>query len=445
MLSRVGLSLCGVVVSSLLFSDCKATLTISPAPNAAQDLPSIAAEVAHHLQDRTVLSADKVPSVKINGRVAYRFVLRRIWKDQDPADIPQQVRQPFAQPPRFTVRNDDWEFILVPIQPTTPQVDLKSSIEWAKTSSRYHTRAVCLGEGRGFTWYSKHTIFNLFHIREKLKLSGGDDPIAMLADGLLIEDDGTMTANSVTFQLARYEDDALPHITSAIKRAHDPTKPIHALSHIPTPQSTRLLLNLFDSEDERYSRAATYALVSRPPTSSGKPATFRPEAKRAYLQMLRRGDYIRAATEACCQFKWTEAIPILDERQKMASSYYELRNIVYGRRKLAGHAISKDFADAEMRLRIRPQPGDAIDVADYQAARDLLVGSADTEAANISALSLALATAKGGADSLRAKGLSILEARPRAEVLRFLSDVAQHSTGQLQIQTKELLTQLSSQ
>ena len=264
-------------------------------------------------------------------------------------------------------------------------------------------------------------LLNQHAVRRHFRLTGGDDPLQVLVDGLLVEDPGTMTANSVPYLIAPYGDKALPYIEEAIKRADDPSKAIACLTPIQTEKSTEGLLRLFHSGQQKLRHPAMYALIHEP---------FRKGAKDAYFEILQERRYLPRMHRACVQFGWQDALPIFREIADKPDSIQEYRSAVHARRELEGNPISKALLDAErtMRSTMRSDRNAELD-KQIAAARRLLIESDDSEAANLAALMLAVFTTKGGADPVRTAGIEILRARPRATTTAFLKSLAERHQG----------------
>ncbi len=362
---------------------------------------------------------DKQPSVELDGFRGYRLVVRRAWPHFDSSD-PQQLAQ-VGEAIATSFINDDWEFVLIPSEPKKPPTGLKSKIQWQESKCPFHTREICLGEGHGYVWFTRGMIHFQHVVRDKLNLSGGDDPIEVLVDGLLVDDQGTMTANSVPYLLARYGDKAIPYIEKAIDRPKDPWKVITALTPIHTNRSTELLIRLFNSDDPKHRRPAMYALIHEP---------FREAAKEAYFDILREHRYVPRVSKACVQFGWQDALPILGQlidKPLHIRGYYDA---VHGRRQLEGNPVPKPIVDAEQTLRgLMRAGGDADREKAIATARQRLIDSDDNEAANLAALTLAIFITKGNSEPVRTAGIEILKARPRGSTIAFLKSLANKLEG----------------
>lgn len=358
---------------------------------------------------------DEQPSVA--EKRGYRIVLRRTWKEFT-APV-QQVQRPDAEDGPFEWRHEDWEFVLYPLRLKFAKEELQAMIKWQKSNSPYYTRDVWLGHGYGYEWFTRGTLFGQDLVREKLRLEGGDDRIQLAVDGLRVQDQGTMTANTCIYIPASFGDKAIPYVERAIEvglPVDGNWRVIGCLAYLQTVRSTDLLIKLFDSRDKEIRRAAQYALIHRP---------YRPAAKQAYLDMLRRQSSIDSACAACLEFQWKEAIPILREAIAHPLNLYPLSNMITTRRMLEGWPIATDLIEAGQTLRQTtsrdrtPEWNQKLD-----DARRLLIQSDDAEAATMIALDLASMTSKGGAAAVNEAGLDILRQRPRQSTLGFLQSLA---------------------
>lgn len=362
----------------------------------------------HHLDER--------PSVTIDGHQGYRFVLRRTWKHytrpQPQRELPNADRGPFEW------HHADWEFVLFPLQPKRAPAAWKDQIKWQKSNSPFHTRNIWMGEGHGYSWFTHGTIFGQEWVREKLALEGGDDRIQLAIDGLIVNDKGTMTANSCLYIPAKFGNRALPYVRKAIGRLNnaDSQRVVRCLAYFRTQQSTELLLNLYDSDNDKLRQGAEYALIHEP---------YRKEAKHAYFDMLKRQSRVNHASKACLEFGWKDALPILQEVIARPRHFRWFQTAIKARRTLEGNPISQEILDAEdmLRLTMKPNP-DAATKKKIESARQLLIHSNDMEAANLAALSLVYFRAfKANGEPVNEAGIEILQLRPRQSTIGFLKSL----------------------
>lgn len=379
-------------------------------------ISQVAARLGSLIPDWKLQAADEEPGVRVPGDRGFRVVLRRTWKQFLQSSFPQQEAAPPAGP--FEWKHEDWEFVLVPIagKKRRPPVSLKSEIGWRDSNSPWHTRDICLGEGHGYVWFTHGTIPFQDVVRSRLRLTGGDDPLQLAADGLLVNDEGTFTANSVPYILARFGDKALPYIETAIRKARPDDrdalwKAVTSLVPFRSGKATTLLLRLFAADNPAISRPASYTLIHEP---------FRIAAKPAYLKMLRDRQYVDRVSRAIVEFQWAEAIPILDGIIDRPEHLNQLKDALYARRSLEGQPVDGKLIEAEQILRQVAYRNTKAGPERVESARQLLIGSDDSEFANLAGISLATYVAKGDTAPVNGMGLQILKARPRESTVRFL-------------------------
>jgi hypothetical protein len=273
-----------------------------------------------------------------------------------------------------------------------------------------------LGKGMGFRWFARTTLYWQEWLREKLKLQGGDDRIALLTEGLFVEDKGSNTANSVMGLLKQHGEKAVPYIEAAIKKHadKDPWKAVHALAFIPGDRSDGLLRSLYASENEKLSGAAAYALIHPP---------YRQAAREAYLDMLRRQTYVYQAAEACVEFQWKEAVPILREICEKPASWGRFRGALEAKRRLEGRPVPEDMRQAEQTIRSVTGGASPPDDRALDKAKRLLMESPDKEAATVAAVALAVHVAMAShakVERVRRAGREILRTLPAEDVRKLL-------------------------
>jgi beta-lactamase regulating signal transducer with metallopeptidase domain len=380
--------------------------------------------VADRLVARTnwkLWECDEEPSVVVGNDRGYRIVLRRTWQTPK-GPIPQQVRSPMVGP--FEEHHEDWEFALFPLPHESTPAALKQSVKWRKSDSPYETRDVWLGEGLGYAWFTRGTLFGQGVLRQSLALQGGDDPIQLAVDGLQVEDEGTNTANSCVHIAASFGDDVIPYLERALQRPISKPgrwKTISCLGHLPTDRSTELLVALYDSPDTEIRRAAEYGLIQTP---------YRAAAKPAYLDMLKRKSSLQSAAAACVKSQWKEAVPLLQRLTAHPPDINSLSATIPARRTLEGQPIAADLLQARETLRSMMRVDAAPDWPQkVAAARRLVMETDDDEAANWIAVSLAAMTSKGGAAPVNKAGVEILQARPRRSTEPFLKSLRDSLEG----------------
>lgn len=404
-----------------------------------QDKPAAIApikEVAEKLKATskhwTLQEQDEQPSVAVEGYRGFRVVLRRTWKE---FPIEQVQRAQVGKPEGpFELRHEDWEFVLIPVRPKEAPATLKEKIPWRKSTSPYHTRDLCLGQGFGYVWFTRGTLFGQEFVRDTLKLEGGDDRIQLAMDGLQVQDEGTNTANSCVYVPAKFGDRALPYVERAIEEAtagEELWRVVGCLGHIQTDRSTELLLKLFESKNNELRRAAQYGLIQKP---------YRKAAKRAYLDMLKRQSSLESAARACVEFEWKEAVPILREVIAGPEHLISLQHAIPACRTLEGRPIAQELLDAKQTLHsLFQRDRDAALERKIAAARRLLIESGDAEGANLAALLLATMKSKGGAVEVNKAGLEILKSRPRQTTVAFLKPIIATLEGNEQREVEALL------
>ena len=375
---------------------------------------------------------DRQPSVHVDDAHGYRITLRRTWKEY--SSLPQQKEaNPNARGP-FEVKHEDWEFVLFPGESNQTEASWKSKIPWKAASSPYHTQAVCMGAGHGFVWYSMGTLFGQETVREKLKLNGGDDRIALLIEGMQIDDRGGMTVNSCQSAISRFGNAALPAIEQAIRGSDDADSTLRligCLRFMQTDDATKLLIRLYNSEDNHRRSHAAYALIHQP---------FRESAKEAYIDMLRRHLRVYEACQACVQFGWQEAVPVLDDLTARPANLRELSHAIPARRALQGNPIPQELLDAKQ----------AIIKAGYDAGlnidqpRRILLDSEDSGATLLIAIELATFTSKGVSSLPNDVGIELLKSRPRQETVDYLNTLIDAMLPENQRQAEDLLRSLTA-
>ncbi|MCA9138878.1 MAG: hypothetical protein KDB00_19035 [Planctomycetales bacterium] len=361
----------------------------------------------------TLRSVDQQPTVIVDGFVGYRITLRRTWKEY--TSPPQQKAEFNEDTGPFEMKHEDWEFVLIPADPKPVATNLASKIPWQKSNSPFFTRDVCMGEGQGFVWYTRGTLFGQEFVREKLKLTGGEDRIGLLIDGIQVEDTNTMTANSCQSAVAHFGDAAVVAIENAVANSNDPNatlKLIASLRYIQTDKSTQLMLNLYRSAQDDVRTAAAYALVHQP---------FRPAAKEAYFDMLRRHQRVYESCRACRQFHWKDALPLMNDLIDRPANLRELSFTIPTRRTLQGNPIPQVLLDAQEAIR---SAGDNID-AEVERQLQILVDSDDSEAARLIAIELATYVRKGSSRRTNEIGIQILKLRPRQPTIEYLQGLVE--------------------
>ncbi len=423
--AAVGLTLVGALIQS-------GALVAKPTSNADPDqaakdqaakdqadpetlpIKAMAEKMGSVIKGWTLKEYDKQPS--IGGR-GYRVVLRRDWKEYI-GPITQQVQAKHEEKDLVS-KHEDWEFALFPGPLKLSSEELMKMVKWRESDSPYYTRDIWLGNGHGYEWFTRGTLFGQEQARDNLNLKGGQDRIQLAIDGFEVKDPGTNTANSCLYVPAKFGDKAIPYIRKAVQERQSSEgewRVILSLAFIQTDAATDYLLELYNSDDSELRRAAEYALIHKP---------FRKAAKEAYLDMLKRQSSYDGACQASVEFQWVEAIPILKNMIAKPPNLYSLPTLITSRRALEGKPIKKELLDSLDTLRksgwIDRPPELNQQLVD---ARKLLIETDDAEAANMIAFALAVATSKGGATPQNEAGLAVLKQRPRESTLNFLKSIA---------------------
>ncbi|MFT7639822.1 MAG: beta-lactamase regulating signal transducer with metallopeptidase domain, partial [Pirellulaceae bacterium] len=428
------------VICCLALASTKSNAWQANPPAATTPIKEVALLMGKSIEDWKTFKVGDQPSVAAGDQLGFRVVLRRTWKAYD--FIPQQ-RAPQKEEPKFELKTDDWEFVLVPIQQKKSPANLKSKIDWMKRNCLSHTRDICLGEGYGYVWFTHGTIFDQEMMREALKLDGGDDRIQLVVDGLFVNEEGMRTAEACLKLPAKFGDRAIPYIQRAVEEclagAHQNGlwRVVRTLAFIPTERSTKTLLQLFDFGQDELRSTAEAALCLKP---------YRQEAKRAYLDMLRRNSRVGQAANVCVEFQWREAAPLLRKALAASHDLYEMRDVLFACRTLEGKPIAANLFAAARTLRYARPANDPKIQEEYDSALRLLIESDDTEAADFIALMTAIPTGKRSSTAPRfnASGVEILKSRPRHTTLAFLRSMATSIKGHTGILIKELLTTVAA-
>jgi len=342
------------VICSLIASTKSNARQSDEKPNTFVPIKEIADRLEKSIDDWQLLAVDNEPTVTVAGHQGFRVVLRRTWKEY--INITQQAAPAVPDPDdgKFKLKTDDWEIVLVPDEAKLLPVALKSQIKWKDRKSPYHTRDVCMGTGHGYVWFTHATIFDQEHVRETLQRKGGDDRIQLAIDGVLVKDTNMQTSEIYRPMPAKFGDRAIPYIKRAVEqwlakpRETGLWELVSTLGFIPTSRSTATLLQLFDFPNAEVRSCAETGLCHKP---------YRKAAKRAYLDMVRRNSRVRQAADACVEFEWTEAIPLLRDVIARPRDLQDHRAVILACRSLEGNPIAQELLVAESELRwTRPDP-----------------------------------------------------------------------------------------
>ncbi|MCA9198582.1 MAG: hypothetical protein KDA87_13635 [Planctomycetales bacterium] len=401
-----------VAVLSVGFS-CATTETRASVPELAEKILAAVPE-----SQWTLHACDSQPSVLFEGLEGYRIVLRHAWKEFE--ETPQQAEvAPHADRGPFRWRHRDWQFILFA---RNEKIDpaWRDKLPWLEDVSQtnVHVRPVFLGQLSGYAWFSLAAIHDQERLRAKLKMEGGDDRIALLVDGLQIDDAGSGTSNSCKALLGSFGDQTLPYIEEAVRQnANDPRlwRIIGSLAYICTDRATELLLELYRSNNQDQKDAAEYALVHKP---------YRSGAKSAFVDMIRnsdRVDRIRSACDACEEFQWHDVAVDFAKRLEGKNTVRVRKQLLTTYRALQGHPFEELLLQSERTLwRLTGGIEDPSEAAAVAFAKTTLQDSTEDEMVCLIALDLMRFVTKGDARPVNQMGRTILESRPRPATLQAL-------------------------
>jgi hypothetical protein len=351
--------------------------------------------------------------------MGYRIVLRMTWKEPPPDSFPQQQAAVPARgddDPSYVTKHSDWHFVIVPSSDVQLSDDSKREILWHVPDEKQFRLPVALGEGQGFAWFSYTTIPMQHFLRERLMLKGGDDRLQLALRGLSVVDDGMNTRNSVIPLIASFGDQGFAALDEMIRASDDPTNAIRSLVFFRDAKATTLLVELYQAANNQIHQAAAYSLVHQP---------YRPEAKEAYLDMIRRQLLVTEAMRASVEFEWKEALPLIRAVFEKPSSLGAYREAYKSYRQLSGKPIDGKLFEAARIIEQQCGSDPASQPTDEQLAdaRRTIGDSADTEGAAFVGLSLATFVTKGNTAPVNMDGIDILRALPRALVEKMLNQL----------------------
>ncbi len=377
------------------------------------------------LSDKPAMSAtqgvDRFDATKATG---YRLLFSRDYYES--ADTMQQaVLKPTALP--FRVRTEQLEIVLFADQPSKAPPELRSRIAWLPAQSRWPTHDICLGDGLGYTWFVRAPLQIVHSLKSGLQLAGGDDMIASLVQ-MTISMKGlpyAADANTSSGMLASYGDRAVTAVEQAVRKKkpqEDLWHTIGSLADIRTDLSTKLLIQLYQSEDADIRNAATYALIHVP---------YRQAASQVYLDLLKNRMRVEEASAACIALGLKDAIPILKElfaNASKPSSLRELNTIFTARRTLEGNPVPKELLEASQTIFL----SSAVDATDQGSAVGKAIqqfkDSKDEEAVVVLALQLVGYTNKANVNHICVIGAGILrEKKQGPSTLLFKSILDSHA------------------
>jgi hypothetical protein len=398
----------------------------------------------------TLHHADREPSVEAEDRKGYRIVLLRTWQEHPQELMQQQQAVPSAidsNRPGGITRHEAWHFVLFPVAVVSDnsraQIErlesqgrreeaarvvgvtpaAKWEIMWQVPDADTYRLPVALGEGHGFRWFTYAGIPTQYFVRDKLKLTGGDDQLALMVRGLTVNDKGTGTRNGVMGLFVEFGDQGFEALDKLVRNS-DRSWNEHGCLALramggfrDTRATTRLMEVYHESPIRELRQSAAYVLISQP---------FRTEAKEAYFSMLRRGDRASEALQACEEFNWRDAAPLVARLVEKPRNLGVFRQAIQTYRRLAGKPIEADLLEAA--ATIRQQDPSQHDTAEQRetlaSARAKIAGSADVEAAIYVALEMAFYGMKANNIQLvQDEGIACLQVLPRADVTRTLDQL----------------------
>ena len=382
------------------------------------------------LEDITVkweiVQCDETPSVDVEGRKGYRILLRRPYYRQATSQAvqppPTQTSTQTGQEYKPMIASYSYvDLVLFPVEDKLPK-DIKKHIPWSKTEQeKYYMKVVDMGEGRGVRWFGRMVIQHQEVIREKLGLTGGDNRLKLLADGLKVKEDGRYTADSVRPFLWAKGDKALPYIEKVIRENHDDAMwgvQVMALGGNPGEKSTRILRSLYASKNQNLSKAAAEALVFRP---------FKKSAKNEYFDMLRKEKYANIIPAICVEFRWKDALPLLKKHMSNPEGWETYRMLFEAKRKLEGKpGIPKELLDAEETIMAKDKQQEQFAPTDFQVAeaKNVILNHHDRKSAVVIATSLALFNSyKISTRHSNSNGIDIFRLFPKADTRPVLDSI----------------------
>ncbi|NQU19976.1 MAG: hypothetical protein HQ567_01740 [Candidatus Nealsonbacteria bacterium] len=402
--------------------ECRQVRETVAALFAGADLPGWARAVKAVLADWEVVECDRRPGVDVGSHRGYRMVLRkgRLELLSPPRQQKAAVGIGGRPPGDFITVYTYAEFVLFPAGEELPP-EVCEKIPWQDVTQEHFVKAVDLGTGRGLRWFGRMPLYWQEFLRDKLKLQGGDDRLALLTEGLFVEDKGGMTANSMMGLLGKHGDRAFPYIEAALAGHADkaPWKAIHALSYVQGDRSTALLKKLFSSDDERLSRPAAYALINRP---------FRESAQAEYFEMLRQQLYVQYAAAACVEFHWAEAAAPLRAVCEKPKTWGNFRAAWEARRTLEDRPVSKELKDAEQAIRDAAHSTAPAEQQAFDRAKQRLMKLPDKEAVTVTAVALSIYQTKASRDRVQRvqqAGREILRSLPADDVKNLLTTLVE--------------------
>lgn len=411
--------LCLFGTARLSAEDAQATKIPVPLQKAVDSLTTT-------LRGWPVQHIDSEPTVAVEGQRGYRIVLRKTWKEPPPGTIPSQRAVPPSErdESNYVTKHTDWHFVLVLVSDTNLSPEAKREILWHVPDEKEFRLPVALGEGDGFVWFSYASIPMQNFLRDRLMLTGGDDRLQLLLRGLSVVDDGMNTRNSVVPLFVQFGPAGFTALDKETRASNESTNAIRGLTYFRDAQATARLIELYESPNADVHRAAAYALIHQP---------FRPAAKAAYLDMLDEQLQVTYALQACVEFGWKDALPLIERVIEKPSSLGAYREAYKTYRELSGNPIdakilaAADVIDPYNRIDRAAPPPVTRTVGPTEealaAARQTIIETADVEGATFIGFSLAIYTTKGNSGRINQQGFAILQALPRPAVRQMLNQL----------------------
>ena len=353
----------------------------------AEDMPAWANAVVYALRDEKweVVEYDPGLSLKIDGHriSADRLLLRRGRKEWLNESQSQRSAASVERSGRYKMQYTHLDIVTLPGEEDLP-ADIAGQIPWQDVAQEFFVKPVDMGRKMGRRWFARAPVYWQDHLREKLDLSGGDDRVALLVEGLAVEDKGRMTVNSCVGLLTKVGDRALPQLQAAVGR-YEGAYPvfgdlIRAIAGISGKRSTALLKELYASDSDQTRKTAAFGLIHEP---------FREEAKDEYLDMLHRGLRLREASGACTEFGWKEAIPLLEAICNKPSSWGVFISAYEAKLALENKSLAESLVEAKREVLREVPTSTGMGRTKIERAKRIMVNSPAKEAAAVMAVQLA--------------------------------------------------------
>lgn len=332
-------------------------------------------EIREHWKDWEIIYADNKPSVSVQGQDGYRCVLQNCIPPENHPNLDVSETVTRYNHIDLVLFSDDYQF----------DDKFKQKIPWLELKKIGHTKPVYMGTRDGFHWFINTTAEYQEEIRERLKLTGGDDRIEILLEALTLNLSGYYNDPLETL-LSEYGDEAIPYIKRYIDRytQKDPDKSLercfYVLRRIRTDLSTQLLKDQYASPKTR--QFATIAL------SYG---TCREAAKDEYIDILKQGIYdsltVKNIMDGCIKYAWEEALPYIEGIYAKPKRWDNLLDAYLCIREFKGQPVSDELLKAYYTIRSCYQNDGPEDI---EKAKNILVESSDTESVTLMSIGLVL-------------------------------------------------------